>query len=165
MYCGVQNRAAGLDRDMRGPDLRAEDSVRRRYAISIRLWGVLLLIVSGLGLAQEPPPPSNQAPANVAGKWIIYANDPNGTTSTKYIDLKQEGEKLSGKFKGPNASGGLEGTIQERHIVFKTKTRHVLTFRGRVEGDKVDGVIQGTKIAGKFHAPKGTGTWNAVRAD
>jgi hypothetical protein len=126
---------------------------------------VLLLIVANIGMAQEPPPPSNQAPANVAGKWIIYANDPNGTTSTKYIDLKQDGEKLSGKFKGPYASGGLDGTIQERHIVFKTKTRHVLTFRGRVEGEKVDGVIQGTKITGKFHAPKGTGTWQAVRAE
>jgi len=125
---------------------------------------VVLLTVCRAGLAQEPPPPSNLAPANVAGKWIIYANDPDGTTSTKYIDLKQDGETLSGKFKGPYASGGLEGTIQERHIVFKTKTRHVLTFRGRVEGDKVDGVIQGTRIKGSFHAPKGTGTWEAVRA-
>jgi hypothetical protein len=131
----------------------------------IWLCAVLLLIVANIGMAQEPPPPSSQPPANVAGKWTIYANDPDGTTSTKYIDLKQDGEKLGGKFKGPYASGGLEGTIQERHIVFKTKTRHVLTFRGRVEGEKVDGVIQGTKITGKFHAPKGTGTWQAVRAE
>lgn len=131
----------------------------------IWLCCALLLIVGSVGFAQEPPPPSNQPPANIAGKWIIYANDPNGTTSTKYIDLKQNGETLSGKFKGPYTSGGLEGTIQERHMVFKTKTRHVMTFRGRVEGEKVDGVIQGTKITGKFHAPKGVGTFEAVRAN
>lgn len=131
----------------------------------IWLCCVLLLVVGNFGVAQEPPPPSNQAPANIAGKWIIYANDPNGTTSTKYIDLKQDGEKLSGKFKGPYTSGALEGTIQERHMVFKTKTRHVMTFRGRVEGEKVDGIIQGTKITGKFHAPKGVGTFEAVRAN
>ncbi len=126
---------------------------------------VLPLLASSFCLAQEPPPPSNQPPANVAGKWVVYANDPNGTTSTKYFDLKQNGETLSGKFKGPNTSGGIEGTIQERHIVIRTKTRHVLTFRGRVEGEKVDGVIQGTKITGKFHAPKGVGTFEAVRAN
>ncbi len=126
---------------------------------------VLLLTVANFGVAQEPPPPSNQPPANIAGKWVVYANDPDGTTSTKYFDLKQDGEKLTGKFKGPYTSGGLEGTIQERHMVFKTKTRHVMTFRGHVEGERVDGVIQGTKIVGKFHAPKGVGTFEAVRAN
>ncbi len=130
----------------------------------IPLCFVLLLALSNIGRAQQPPPPSQEPPANVAGKWTIYANDPNGTTSTKYIDLQQNGENLKGHFKGPYASGGLEGTIQERHIVFRTKTRHPLTFRGRVEGEKVNGVVQGTKIEGKFHAPKGTGTWQAVRA-
>ncbi len=139
--------------------------MQKQASRSIWLCCVLFLIIGNFVIAQEPPPPSNQPPANVAGKWIIYANDPNGTTSTKYIDLKQNGETLSGKFKGPYASGGIEGTIQERHIVIKTKTRHVLTFRGRVEGDKVDGVIQGTKITGKFHAPKGVGTFEAVRAN
>ena len=126
---------------------------------------VLLLIAPRLGVTQEPPPPSNQPPANVAGKWAIYAKDPRGGTSTKYIDLQQDGETLKGHFKGPNQSGGLEGTIQERHIVFRTKTRQVLVFRGQVEGDRVNGVIQGTKISGNFHAPKGTGTWEAVRAN
>ena len=143
----------------------AEDTVQKQTSRLIWLACVLLFIAGNFCVAQEPPPPSNQPPANIAGKWIVYANDPNGTTSTKYFDLKQDGEKLTGKFKGPYTSGGLEGTIQERHMVFKTKTRHVMTFRGRVEGEKVDGVIQGTKIVGKFHAPKGVGTFEAVRAN
>ena len=126
---------------------------------------LMLLGITNAGLAQEPPPPSSQPPANVAGKWTIFAKDPRGGTSTKYIELQQDGETLKGHFKGPNQSGGLEGTIQERHIVFKTKTRQVLVFRGQVEGEKVNGVIQGTKISGNFHAPKGTGTWEAVRAN
>lgn len=135
----------------------------RYVSRSIVLGLVLTLMVSHFGLAQEPPPPSHQPPANVAGKWTVYANDPDGKSSTKYFDLKQQGEKLTGKFKGPNASGGIEGSIQERHIIIRTKTRHPLTFRGRVDGERVDGVIQGTKIEGKFHAPKGVGTFQAVR--
>jgi len=139
--------------------------VRKPVSPFIVFCCALVIAAANIGAAQQPPPPSQEPPANVAGKWTIYANDPNGTTSTKYVELEQNGESLKGHFKGPYASGGLEGTIQERHIVFRTKTRHPLTFRGRVEGDKVDGVVQGTRIKGNFHAPKGTGTWEAVRAN
>lgn len=142
-----------------------EDTVQKQASRLIWLYSVLLLAVGSFCVAQEPPPPSNQPPANVAGKWTIYSVSPEGRTETKYLELKQNGETLTGHFKGPNQSGGLEGTIQERHLVFKTKTRHVLTFRGHVEGEKVNGVVQATKIIGKWHFYKGTGTWEAVRAD
>jgi hypothetical protein len=96
------------------------------------------LAVSHLSLAQQPPP--DQPPDNVEGKWTIYSkNVDNGKTSTKYIEIKQNGNELTGHFKGPNQSGGLEGTINVHHIVFRTKTRNVLTFRGRVDGDKMSG--------------------------
>lgn len=123
---------------------------------------LLLAVASGMGWAQQPP--SELPPANVAGKWTIYSKGPKGT-STKTIELKQDGTVLSGHFKGPNQSGGIEGTIHERHIVFRTKTRYVLTFRGRVEGDRVQGVIEGNAIHGNFHDRAGTGEWQAVRAN
>ncbi len=138
--------------------------MRRYHSPFIQLCCVLILAVN-IGAAQQPPPPSQEPPANVAGKWTIYSVSPKGKTETKYLELKQDGETLTGKFKGPNQEGGLEGTIQQRHLVFKTKTRHVLTFRGHVEGEKVNGVVQATKIIGKWHFYEGTGTWEAVRAD
>jgi hypothetical protein len=98
---------------------------------------VLLVIALTSSVAQEPP--ADQPPANVAGKWTIYSHDDNGKTATKYVELKQDGTKLTGHFKGPNQSGGLEGTIEGRHIVFHTKTRSVLTFRGQVDGDSMKG--------------------------
>lgn len=125
------------------------------------LFLTLAALLSPLLHAQQPPPES--LPANVAGKWIVYAKDPNHTTSTKYLDIEQNGNVIKGHFKGPYQSGGIEGTIDKRHIVFKTKTRHVLTFHGHVEGERVDGVIQGTTIQGGFHAEKGEGEWQAVR--
>jgi hypothetical protein len=121
----------------------------------------LLFIVNNVALAQQPPPP--QQPADVAGNWTIYAHDPEGGTSTKYVELKQNGTVITGHFKGPNQSGGLEGTINEQHIVFRTKTRYVLTFRGRVEGNRVQGRVEGTSITGTFHTRNGTGQWQASR--
>jgi hypothetical protein len=115
---------------------------------------LLLLSVGSVSFAQEPP--AEQPPDNVAGNWSIYANDPNGTTSTKYIQLKQDGNQLTGHFKGPHQSGGLEGTINGHRIIFRTKTRDVLTFRGTVEGNK---------MRGNFGNRGQHGTWQAERTN
>jgi hypothetical protein len=61
-------------------------------------------------------------PANVAGKWTLYCKDPNGSTSSKYLELEQDGTSIKGHFKGPNQSAGVEGTINEQHLVVRTKT-------------------------------------------
>jgi hypothetical protein len=68
----------------------------------------LFLLTIFYQVAWSQQPPSEAPPANVAGKWILYCNDPNGTTSSKYLDLKQNG----------NA----------QHLVVRTKTRYVLMF-------------------------------------
>jgi hypothetical protein len=68
-------------------------------------------------------------------------------------------------FKGPNQSGGVQGTIEEQHIVVHTKTRDVLTFRGRVNGPRVGGVVQGNSIDGTFHDRGGTGSFQGVRSN
>jgi len=121
---------------------------------SLLLTAFLVLILANAALAQQPP--EERPPVNVAGKWTIYSKDEDGRTATKYIDLKQDGNTITGHFKGPNQSGGLEGTVNGRHIMFRTKTRHVLTFRGMVDGDS---------IQGKFHILGREGTWEARRAD
>ncbi len=109
--------------------------------------------------------PEEKPPANVTGKWTLYCNDPNGTTSSKYLDLKQEGTTIKGHFKGPNQSGGVEGTINERHLVVRTKTRNVLVFRGRIDGPIVNGVVQGNTFNGTFHDRGGTGTFQGQRTE
>jgi hypothetical protein len=118
----------------------------------ILAFAFLCLGVGAVASAQQPP--AEKPPANVAGKWTVYSKSADGSTATKYIELKQDGTTITGHFKGPNQSGGLEGTINEQHIVFRTKTRWVFVFRGRVDGD----TIQGT-----FHDRRGTGEWQAQR--
>jgi hypothetical protein len=106
---------------------------------------------AGRALAQEPMP-SQQQPDNVQGTWEIEAKNYNGSFDTKSVQLKQDGNNLTGHFKGPNQSGGLEGTINIHHIVFRTKTRHPLTFRGKVTGDTIDGFFNIEGKRGEFHA-------------
>lgn len=114
----------------------------------------LIFTVGGIGAGQEVPPP--RPPANVAGNWTVYTKGPTGRTDTKSIQLKQDGNTITGHFKGPDWSGGLEGTINQQHIVFRTKSRFPMVYRGRVEGD----TIQGT-----FHVRIGTGEWQAQRSN
>jgi hypothetical protein len=118
---------------------------------------------AGAALGQQPPP--QQLPANVAGKWTLYCKDPNGTTSAKYLDLQQEGSVIKGHFKGTYQSGGVEGTINQQHLVVRTKTRNVLTFRGRVEGPRVQGVVQANTYNGNFHDRGGTGSFEGQRTN
>jgi len=137
--------------------------VKRFGRRSYLLFLGLMLGVSAVVSAQAPPP--QQMPANAAGNWTLYCKDPNGTTSTKYLELQQEGTVIKGHFKGPNQSGGVEGTIDVQHLVVKTKTREVLVFRGRVNGPRVNGVVQGNSFNGTFHARAGTGSFQGVRSN
>ena len=135
---------------------------RYSYGIFLICFGLMVLAESA-ALAQQPP--AQQLPANVAGKWTLYCKDPNGTTSAKYLELQQKGSVITGHFKGPNQSGGVQGTIDEQHLVVRTKTRNVLTFRGRVDGPRVDGVVQGNIFNGTFHDRGGTGSFQGQRSN
>lgn len=123
---------------------------------------ILMAVCQAVGWSQQPPP---QVPTvNVDGKWILYCNDPNGTTSTKYLDLKQQGTMIKGHFKGTYQSGGVEGTIDVQHLVVRTKTNNVVVFRGRVDGPVVNGMIQAERFDGTFHNRGGRGTFQGQRA-
>jgi hypothetical protein len=111
---------------------------------------VLVLSVSGLASAQ-------QLPADARGDWTIYSkNIDNNEVVTKHVQIHQNGSQFSGRFEGPNQSGGIQGSVNGNHIEFSTKTREVLTFRGQVDGNTMSGLYG---LHGR-HAP-----WNAVRGN
>jgi hypothetical protein len=107
---------------------------------SLKRWllcALVLMMACAAGVAQQVP--NDRPPANVAGKWTFYTKGDDGKTGTHYIEFEQNGGTLTGHFKGPNQSGGLQGTVEMQHIVFETKTRHVFHFNGRVDGDSIKG--------------------------
>ena len=111
-----------------------------------------LLAAATFAVAQEPLP--NSQPVDVTGYWVMSAKNWNGTLDTKTVDLQQNGNEITGHFKGPNQSGGLQGSVNGHHIVFHTKTRTVLTFRGQVEGDTMTGTYNVKGKKGEFHAER-----------
>ena len=132
--------------------------------VKARFLGLLgLALVTSTLPAFSQQPPQQQLSANVAGKWTLYCNDPNGTTSSKYLDLQQNGAQIKGHFKGPNQSGSVTGSIDMQHLVVRTNTRDVIVFRGRIDGPRVGGVVQGATFTGTFHNRGGQGNFQGSR--
>jgi hypothetical protein len=100
--------------------------------------------------AQEPT--TWQPPDNVAGHWVISAQNWDGVADTKTIDLWQNGGLITGQFRGPDQAGSLNGTVNIHHIVFRTNTHTPLTFRGRVEGNTIQGTYNVRGKQGVFTA-------------
>jgi hypothetical protein len=115
-----------------------------------RLAGFVLasLILCNISLAQQPPD-------NVQGNWTIYSTEiGNGKTQIKYVQIQQYGNRIAGYFQGPKQSGPIQGRIDVHHIMFQTLTRNILTFRGEIYGNQ----IQGLYVLHNKRAP-----WQAVR--
>jgi len=138
---------------------RSEDVIRN-YSPKLLLlfFTLLLLVASDITDAREPP-------ANVAGNWIIHSKGPDGKDRTQFMQLMQQGVAITGHYQGPGQEGELEGSINQQHILFRTKTHTVLTFRGRVDGPRVEGTVQGRTISGTYRDEHGLGQWHAVRSE
>jgi hypothetical protein len=129
-----------------------------RATLHLICLAILLLASSNKVAPQEPP-------ANVAGRWTIHSTGPDGRERTQIMQITQQGGVITGHYQGPGQEGELEGTINEQHILFHTKTRTVLTFRGRVDGPRTDRTVQGRTITGTYRDEHGEGHWNAKRSE
>jgi hypothetical protein len=132
----------------------------RNYISKLLLlcFTLALFAASGTVVAQ-------QQPANVAGNWTIHSRGPDGRSRTQTMQITQQGGVITGFYQGPGQKGELQGTINEQHILFHTKTSTPLTFRGRVDGPRVEGMVQGRSISGTYRDEHGVGEWNASRSE
>lgn len=130
----------------------------RKHNAKLVLLCLFLVAVRNIAVAQEPP-------ANVAGNWTIHSKGPDGRRRTQIMQLTQQDGVITGHYEGPGQKGELEGTIQQQHILFRTKTHTVLTFRGRVDGPRVEGRVQGRTISGTYRDEHGLGQWNAAHSE
>jgi len=90
-------------------------------------------------VATSPAPPPQAV--NISGNWTIYAYNVNQPgSSLKTVQLQQDGNVISGYFRGPHQKGHLQGWINGSHVEFSTDTEDVLTFRGEVTPDGMSGM-------------------------
>jgi amidase len=100
---------------------------------------VLVLAVSGVLWAQGGQETARTGSGGVSGRWMV-STDYFGTTIYYRMELKQEGEKLSGNFDGDK----LEGTLKGNTIYFLAKDEQGGTDEGK--GGLQGGTITGTVV-------------------
>jgi hypothetical protein len=119
--------------------------------------------------AQKEPPPSSpdqkpgdkKAPISIAGKWTMTLEMAMGN-GTPALEIKQEGEKLTGTYTGRYGSAPLTGTLKDLGVTFKVNlvaegTDVEMVFTGEVTPD-------GTAMRGSASlGPAGDATWIATR--
>ncbi len=131
----------------------------RRLAVSI----VLVAWVAAFGSAGQAQG-KDQKPKSaidVTGKWTMTMEMSMGT-ATPALDLKQDGETISGSYTGRYGSYELHGTLKDRAIRFsfvmgsegQTVT---MTFAGEVAADGQ--AMKGTADLGEM----GEASWSAKR--
>ena len=98
-------------------------------------------------------------PAKVEGKWNVTLQL-ESITGHPVINLKQDGEKITGTYEGRYGPSELKGTIKEKEIEFSVAivaegSRTEGAFGGTVDGDSMGGTVE-------FEGA-GEGTWSATR--
>jgi len=118
------------------------------------------------GSDSAAPGPSSPAPAapadktDITGAWAFQVETPAGSGSPTFT-FKQEGEKLTGQYKGQFGEAPLTGSVKGNKIDFSIKFQaegqeRTIKYTGTVEKD---GTMKGTVDLGEI----GSGTWTAKR--
>jgi uncharacterized protein involved in high-affinity Fe2+ transport len=133
-----------------------------------KLLAVVIVLAFAAGLAaqaqQQVNPaqkPNNKAALNVTGKWAMTLEMSMGT-GTPMLELKQDGEKITGTYTGRYGDSQLAGTLKERTIEF-TVTMVAegetvsMSFGGQVAEDGQ--TMKGNAVLGEL----GDATWSAKK--
>ena len=126
----------------------------RRFLIASAL---LLATTAAIAQTTKPPAP----PPSLTGKWLLSLEMSQGT-ATPALELKQDGEKLSGRYIGRYGAFDLGGTLKARAIQFAFTMQADgepvrMTFTGEVAADAQS--MKGRATLGEL----GDAAWTARR--
>jgi hypothetical protein len=87
-----------------------------------------------------------QSKTNVTGNWKLTIETPNGPGGPSVI-FKQEGEELTGTYKGRFGDAPLKGTVKGNDIKFTVKVNAqgqevLVEYAGTVDGDTMKGKVK-----------------------
>jgi hypothetical protein len=87
------------------------------------------------------------APAGITGTWTLTVESPNGTGNPVF-NLKQEGEKITGTYKGALGEAPVTGTLKGKDLTISFKTsggqagEQTVEYTGTVEGATMKGKVK-----------------------
>ncbi len=120
----------------------------------------LVVLASALVARAQTPTPAPKAP-DLTGKWTMSLELSIGPATTA-LDLKQDGEKITGTYTGRYGTSPLQGTLKGRALQFAVQLNAegqdvTMNFSGEVAADAQSMKGQAT-IEGL-----GDATWTARR--
>jgi amidase len=86
----------------------------------------------------------------VTGRWVVSA-DFYGTSLSFPMELKQDGEKITGKFWGDNLEGTIQGSAL--HFVAKNEQGGTAECKATLQGDTISGTLVFTNPPGDPEPP------------
>jgi hypothetical protein len=108
----------------------------------------------------KPAAPAAPAPAlSVAGTWNLQIQTDQGTGTPSFTFI-QDGEKLTGQYKGMFGEAPVTGTLKGGEIKFSIKVsgqgqEFVIAYSGTVSGDTMQGTVKfGDQGEGRFTGKK-----------
>ena len=86
---------------------------------------------------------------NITGKWSLALQVP-GETVDVFLDLKQDGDAVTGTLTSSHASGKIgKGTYKEK----KLSATASVDIQGSPADVQIDGTVDGEKISGSITVP------------
>ena len=119
------------------------------------LWITIIAVCVGASVVY-----SQDAAVDLSGKWAFQVETGAGTGNPS-IELKQQGEKLTGHYSGQLGEAELTGTVKGKAITF--------TFTAEIQGNSLQTTYTGTieskdSLKGTLNiAGLGDGTFTAKR--
>jgi hypothetical protein len=129
-----------------------------RFAMVFGLLAAWALL--GLAQSEKETGQKSNDKVDVSGAWDFTVETSQGSGSPKF-QFVQDGEKLSGTYKGTFGESKVTGTVKGNAIKFSFPisaqgTELDAVYSGTVEKDRMKGTVTFGEYA--------TGTWTAVRA-
>jgi hypothetical protein len=112
--------------------------LRKHIIIAITIFTAAFLLAAALTAGAQS--------TNISGNWKLTLETPNGAANPSVV-LKQDGEKLTGTYKGRFGESPLEGAVNGKEIKFTVKVNAqgqeiLLEYAGTVEGDTMKGKVK-----------------------
>ncbi len=99
------------------------------------ILAVMFIVVFGLVVGASV----SQAADSITGTWECTINYGSGTGYPAFV-LQQDGEKITGTYKGALGDSELTGTIKGSDFVLSFKSSGIdMIYKGKIEGNKISG--------------------------